>query len=135
VSASPVECSPQPLGWGVYVGLAWYIGVLSMYRVRRRYPRVESPYRVRPSWLPAVGSVPAVLIILFSLVPGTDLSLVWPSEYIILLVWLVLGGVIYAAAPKEEDGRTLGTLLGDQYGKIGAEPAETTTTDQGGPRS
>jgi hypothetical protein len=47
-------------------------------------------------------------------------------------VWLVLGAVIYAIAPKEEDGQALSTLLGDQYEKIEAEPgeAETTTTDR-----
>ena len=62
--------------------------------------------------------------------PGTDISLVWPSEYVILVVWFLLGAVIYAIAPKEEDEQALRALLGDQYGKLGAEPdeAETTTT-------
>jgi APA family basic amino acid/polyamine antiporter len=103
-----------------------------MYWIRRRYPRLESPYRVRVSFLPAIGGVVAVLVILLTLVPGTDISLVWPSEYAILLVWVVLGALIYVIAPKEEDEQALRALLGDQYGKIEAEPgeAETTTTDR-----
>jgi amino acid transporter len=113
---------------GVYVGLAWFIGIASMYWIRRRYPRVESPYRVRVSFLPAVGGVVAVLVILLTLVPGTDISLVWPSEYIILLVWIVLGAIIYALAPRERDEQALRALLGDQYGKIAAEPTETETS-------
>jgi APA family basic amino acid/polyamine antiporter len=112
---------------GVYVGLAWFIGIASMYWIRRRYPRLESPYRVRVSFLPAIGGVVAVLLILLSLVPGTDISLVWPSEYVILVVWFVLSAVIYAIAPKEEDEQALRTLLGDQYGKLSAEPGETET--------
>jgi APA family basic amino acid/polyamine antiporter len=76
--------------------------------------------------------VVAVLVILLTLVPGTDISLVWPSEYIILLAWFVLDALIYAIAPKEHDEQALRTLLGDQYEKIGAEPseAETATTDR-----
>ena len=54
-------------------------------------------------------------------------TLVWPAEYVILVIWLVLGAVIYAIAPKEEDEQALRALLGDQYGKLGAEPGETET--------
>ena len=61
---------------GVYIGLAWFIGVLSMYQIRRRYPNVERPYRVGLSWLPAIGAVAALLVILATLAPGTDMSLV-----------------------------------------------------------
>jgi basic amino acid/polyamine antiporter, APA family len=112
---------------GVYVGLAWFIGIASMYWIRRRYPRLDSPYRVRVSFLPAIGGVMAALVILLSLVPGTDISLVWPAEYVILVIWFVLGAVIYAIAPKEEDEQALRALLGDQYGKLGSEPGETET--------
>ncbi len=82
---------------------------------------------MRVSFLPAMGGVVAVLVIVLSLVPGTDISLVWPAEYVILVVWFVLGAVIYAIAPKEEDEQALRALLGDQYGKLGAEPGETET--------
>lgn len=117
---------------GVYVGLAWATGVASMYRARRRYPHVESPYRVRASWLPAVGGVVAVLVILLTLVPGTDISLVWPHEYAILLAWVALGAAIYAVAPREDDESALRTLLGDQYEKLGpgSANAERTAADR-----
>ncbi len=103
---------------GVYIGLAWFIGVISMYQIRRRYPNVERPYRVRLFWLPAIGGVAALLVILATLAPGTDMSLVWPYEYAILLVWVVLGVVIYAIAPKDDENQALKTLLGDQYDKL-----------------
>lgn len=104
---------------GVYIGLAWFIAVLCLYRVRRRYPDVDSPYRVRLAWLPAVGGVAALLIIVFALIPGTGMSLIWPQEYAILVVWVVLGSIIYAVAPKESgDQRAAKTLMGDEYRKI-----------------
>jgi len=40
---------------------------------------------------------------------------VWPAEYIILLVRVVRGAVIYAIAPTERDEQALRALLGDQY--------------------
>ena len=75
------------------------------------------------TFLPAIGGLVAVLFIVLTLVPGTDISLVWPSEYVILLAGFALGALIYAIAPKEQDERALEALLGDQYAKLGAEPA------------
>lgn len=72
---------------GVYIGLAWFIGVASMYRIRRRYPNIETPYRLRLTWLPAIGAIAAVLIIVLTLLPNTAMSLVWPYEYLILMAW------------------------------------------------
>lgn len=107
---------------GVYVGLAWLIGVLSMYRVRRRYPHVGGAYRVRIAWLPAVGAVAATLIIVFTIFPGMGMSLVWPYEYGILAAWIVLGMIIYALAPRQhDDSASLRALLGDQYDQLQRE--------------
>jgi hypothetical protein len=38
-----------------------------MYQIRRRYPNVDRLYRVRLSWLPAIGGVAALLVILATL--------------------------------------------------------------------
>jgi hypothetical protein len=43
----------------------------------------------------------------------------------------LLGALIYAIAPKERDEQALRALLGDQYGKLGAEPGEAETTTTG----
>ena len=100
---------------GVYIGLAWAIGVLCMYRLPRRFPGLTPEYRTRPRWAPALGAVVAVLVIAYALWPGTDLSILWPQEYIILAVWLLLGVVLYAAAPKTDEDAARRLLLGDHY--------------------
>lgn len=117
---------------GIYVGLAWCIGVASMYRVRRRYPSLARPYRTRLSFAPALGAVLAVLVIGFALWPGTDLSLVWPWEYVILAVWVLLGIVLYGVTRRRDDTEALRTLLGPHYDRLTAaapkEPAPPSRT-------
>lgn len=88
---------------GVFVGLAWTIGVLCLYRLPRRFPELHRPYRANPRWAPALGAVVAVLVIAFALWPGTDVSLVWPQEYVILAAWVVLGLVLYASTRGDDD--------------------------------
>ncbi|MDN5856348.1 MAG: APC family permease, partial [Actinomycetia bacterium] len=100
---------------GVYIGLAWTIGVLCMYRLPRRFPDLEQPYRARPRWAPALGAIVAMLVIAYALWPGTDLSILWPQEYIILAAWLVLGVVLYAISPKTDEDAARRVLLGDYY--------------------
>lgn len=116
---------------GVYVGLAWAIGVLCLYRLPRRFPQLERPYRVRLRWAPALGAVAAVLVIAFALWPGTDLSLAWPQEYLILLAWAVLGLVLYAATRGADDDQALRELLGDYYEKtFGGTRAERPSDEE-----
>ena len=78
---------------GVYIGLAWVIAVLSLYRIRRLHPHQRAPYRVRPAWLPALGAAAALAVIVTTLIPGSPLSLIWPEEYLILVAWALLGTV------------------------------------------
>jgi APA family basic amino acid/polyamine antiporter len=62
---------------GVFIGLAWVIAVLSLYRIRRLYPQQITSYRVRPGWLPAIGGFAALAVILATLIPGSSMSLAW----------------------------------------------------------
>jgi APA family basic amino acid/polyamine antiporter len=100
---------------GVYVGLAWAIGVLCLYRLPRRFPDLNRPYLVRLRWAPALGGVAAVLVIIYALWPGTDLSLVWPQEYVILGLWALLGVALYAVTRTPRDQKVLRDLLGPYY--------------------
>lgn len=52
-------------------------------------------------------------------VPGTDLSIVWPHEYAILVAWLVLGAVTYMATRGESEENALRSLAGEHYEKLG----------------
>lgn len=99
---------------GVYIGFAWFIAVLSLYRIRRLHPGETVPYRARPAFLPMLGGVAAILIIAVTLIPGTAMSLVWPQEYLILAFWGLLGAVLYRFVPRECDAAGIAMVLGRQ---------------------
>lgn len=105
---------PGALTWfldtgGVYVGIAWLIGVASFYRLRRRADAPPAKWRARPGWLPGVGGVAAGLIIAAIVLPGSSMSLAWPGEYLMLGGWLALGAAVYALGgqrrPRADDAR------------------------------
>ena len=112
---------------GVYLGIVWALGVACLYRIPRRYPGIEQPYRTRYRWAPAAGGIIAVLVIAFALWPDTAVSLVWPQEHAILLGWFGLGLVLYLITPRYSDERALRTLLGSYYSKIA--PSQTAATE------
>jgi amino acid transporter len=97
---------------GVYIGLAWFIAVVSLYRIRRLHPEMHSPYHVRPDWLPVLGGGMALFVIAAALIPGNMLSLVWPQEYLILVAWVLLGAFVYRLAPQDTDANALAAILG-----------------------
>jgi amino acid transporter len=106
---------PGALVWfldtgGVYIGLAWAIGVACLYRLPRRRPDLEPTRSFVVRTLPALG---AVAVVAYALWPGTDLSLVWPQEYLILLAWVALGAVMYRLSPPTDDETALRGLLGE----------------------
>lgn len=104
---------------GVYIGAVWAVTVLSFYRVRRLHPRMASPYRVRLSWLPALGALAGVAVILGGLVPGLPLSLTWPHEHLVIAVWMVLGALLHALAPRRHTrSQALRALLGEHYSAL-----------------
>lgn len=104
---------------GVYIGLAWTIGVLCLYRLPHRRPDLRPSRSLVVRLLPAAGAVAAVLVVGYAVWPGTDLSLVWPQEYAILAAWGVLGVVLYRSGSRVDDDAALRSLLGEQYAGTG----------------
>ncbi len=110
---------PGALTWllnvgGVYIGVVWAITVWCFYRVRKTHRDVEPPYRVRFVWVPAFGALAGLAVVLGGLVPGLPLSLAWPYEYVILILWTLLGLALYWLSPRTGTREEhLNSLLGD----------------------
>lgn len=115
---------PGALVWfldigGINVSMVWLFTVGAFYQMRRTYPQLERSYRVRVIWLPAIGGIVGVLLIAASLIPGTGMELHWPGEYLMLLVWWVLGAVIwFVAPPRQTSEESLRGLLGEYYERL-----------------
>lgn len=103
---------------GFTVAVAWVLTVLSLVKIRKRYPDLKGAYRVSSLALPLLGGIMAILVAGATLIPGTSLSLVWPYEYAILIVWIVAGFILYLKAPKVDEQESLKDLLGDYYDKL-----------------
>lgn len=117
---------------GIYLGIVWVMVVAAKYVLPRKYPNLKREYTA-PSWAPVIGAVGAVAVIAFALWPGTNLSLVWPGEYVVLLAWFVIGAIMFLVAKKMPRDEALTELLGrykdtlDQGGTVGGVDAGRVT--------
>ncbi|MGB9780222.1 APC family permease [Caldanaerobacter sp.] len=109
---------------GFTVAAAWILAVISLFVIRKKYPNLERPYKVSSMFYPIIGAIMAGLIAISTLIPGTDLSLEWPYEYIILAVWIVVGFILYLYSPRGEEKEALKELLGPEYSKIAGEKGD-----------
>src|SRR5699024_8410196 len=98
------------------------------YIVRKKYPAVSRPYKIR-GWAtvaPALGGVAGVILVLFTLIPASPIAFSSIFEYGIVLVFVALGIVLYWLAPKKATrDEELRYLLGD-HEIIGQSNSEKT---------
>jgi len=100
---------------GFTVAIAWVLTVVSLFKIRSKYPDLKGAYRVSTLALPFIGGLAAIAVAAGTLFPGTTISLEWPYEYAMLVVWTVAGFVLYKMAPKGDDENNLKELLGEYY--------------------
>jgi amino acid transporter len=103
---------------GVHVAALWIFTAASFYVIRSKYPHLPRPYRVRFSWLPAVGALVGLALVIGSIVPGTGVTLDWPAEYLVIAGLWVLGLIVYVgyvrrSKPADPEG-PLRELLGEE---------------------
>ncbi len=93
------------LGWIVNAGglgivTAWLFVCVSFLVLRRREPGMDRPFKVPAGY--ATGGVALVLsaFFVFLYLPGGPSALVWPYEWLIVLLWGVLGVGLFALSPR-----------------------------------
>lgn len=79
------------------VVIAYLLVAASFLVLRRREPEMPRPFRLPRGellgWLALLGSLGLLLLYL----PGSPSALAWPVEWALVLLWFLLGGVIYAS--------------------------------------
>ncbi|SDK59091.1 APC family permease [Natronorubrum texcoconense] len=93
----------QMLTWIVNAGglgivTAWFFVVVSFLVLRYREPEMDRPYKVPAGYL--VGALGFVMTAIFvSLyLPGGGSALLWPYEWLIVLLWCILGVVLFVVS-------------------------------------
>jgi amino acid transporter len=111
----------QVLVWLVDAGglaavLAYLLVTVSFLRLRRTHPGLARPYRVPLALVLGPAAVVATALFVFLYLPGSPSALVWPQEWVIVVVWVVLGAGfglgsrqrVRALAPGEQARAILG---------------------------
>jgi len=77
------------------VVIAYILVAVSFLVLRKNQPELERPFRLRHGriigWLALLGSLGLLILYL----PGSPSALAWPIEWGLVLLWFVLGGIVY----------------------------------------
>jgi amino acid transporter len=89
---------------GINIVVAYVVVVLSFLVLRRREPGMERPFRTPAG--PAVGISALILSLGLGVLylPGMPAALIWPSEWVIVGAWWLVGAVFLWRLPKVTAG-------------------------------
>ncbi|MEQ8858648.1 MAG: APC family permease [Pseudomonadales bacterium] len=81
---------------GSFATMVAYLFVpLAFLALRRNEPEMPRPFRVSHPRVVGVGAVVLALALLSAYLPGSPSALLWPYEWAMILVWAVLGVVLF----------------------------------------
>ncbi len=83
-----------------YAMVAWSFLVL-----RKRDPELERPFRAGRGNLVGVAALLLSVALFFVYLPGSPAALIWPYEWLIVLLWALIGAVLYALSLKGKSAR------------------------------
>jgi len=91
----------QMLTWivnagGIGIVVAWFFVVLSFLILRYREPEMDRPYRVPGGYLTGIVALVLTGVFVTLYLPGGPSALLWPYEWLIVLLWCAFGVVLYA---------------------------------------
>lgn len=87
------------------IAMAFFGVSLSLLRLRKDYPEIERPFRLRAAPLVAGAAAAGSLLMLAAmLVPGSPAALSWPREHIVLIVMLGVGSLLWVSAAGVREG-------------------------------
>lgn len=100
---------------GLGIVIAWFFVAISFLLLRYHEPAMERPYEV-PFGYP-VGAVAVVLtaFLIFLYLPGGPSALVWPYEWLIVLMWTLLGVILFFASPAAKESPYIGQYMPDLW--------------------
>lgn len=81
----------------------WFITSLSAIKLRKSEPKMNRPYKVKYMSVLYLGAIFAGLLIVLMITPGSSAQLNWPLEYMIFLVWMLLGYIGYKLRQAKRD--------------------------------
>ncbi|WP_306059164.1 APC family permease [Natronococcus wangiae] len=98
---------------GLGLVVAWFLVVVSFFVLRRREPDLNRPLELPYGYV--FGAVALVLTVGFIglYLPGGPSALVWPYEWGIVLLWTILGVVLYSVSSPDSEIELEDLSVGD----------------------
>lgn len=98
----------QMLTWIVNAGglgivTAWLMVAVSFLVLRYREPEMERPYKVPAGRFVGLAGLGLAAFFVYLYLPGGKSALAWPYEWAIVLLWCVLGVVLYSISEGHSD--------------------------------
>lgn len=124
-TAAPLFGRPA-LVWLVNAGglsliVAWLMVALSFIILRKKRPDMKRPFRVRGGtsigWIALFMSLGVAILYM----PGMPSALLWPYEWIIILVWSVLGFIFYKGSMAKYGTANADALMEKEVNRILSE--------------
>ena len=75
--------------------VAYFFVPVAFLVLRRNEPEMARPFRVSHPRLVGIGAIGLALGLISAYLPGSPSALVWPYEWVTILVWTVLGVLLY----------------------------------------
>ena len=85
---------------GLGIVVAYAMVAVSFLALRKKEPELERPYQAPLGEVTGYAALVLSIGLFFLYLPGSPSALVWPHEWAIIIFWIVLGGIMYAARPK-----------------------------------
>ncbi|HJA13300.1 MAG TPA: amino acid permease [Candidatus Mediterraneibacter merdipullorum] len=108
---------PTAGGFGSVV--AYLIVAISFIKLRKSEPDMKRPYKVKTILVGYIAVLMGAALVLISLpgFPGSGLK--WPYEILMVLIWIILGFILYFRARSRKDGlkridEMMGSVLVDE---------------------
>ncbi len=84
---------------GLAAVVGYFLVTVSFLRLRRRRPELPRPYAVPAPRVIGILALLATLLFILLYMPGSPSALIWPHEWVIVGVWVVLG-IAFAAIAR-----------------------------------
>jgi APA family basic amino acid/polyamine antiporter len=109
---------------GLALVIAWFMVAASFLILRNRAPEMKRPFLLRGGgvigWVALLMSIGICVLYM----PGMPSALVWPYEWVIIIVWAILGVVLYKVSMNSTGTENSDTYMNKELDRIFAEDEE-----------
>ncbi|WP_152424865.1 APC family permease, partial [Natronococcus jeotgali] len=93
----------QMLNWIVNAGglgivVAWLLVAVSFLILRYSEPEMDRPYKAPAGWAVGLLGLALTAFFVYLYLPGGQSALLWPYEWAIVLLWCLLGIILYSVS-------------------------------------